>query len=580
MKNLTALTFAVIAFGFAYAELDASQIDPAITTPFITGYTLAQSRSAELGALSRLWDGYRMNVVRGDIGESIAERAFFGGSELAHSKKGSWVSVAPRVGRQGIDHVFLRVDKNGLPNDIILGESKYGSSKFGFTKKDGQQMGSEWCMVRLRKIGDRYIDFAQSTDPIIRVKNIPFGAKSVDVYLSKTHKVSIWKDGAKYYTDAEGVSDAQLRTRANTYGRYFSDAGAGIIRTRNFAFRILEERNGDYRVNISKLTEDAQISTTRTVIVPKEFVAKGRVDMRVLSEALKRKHPSWNDQRIAQEANDIRRVVSNREFIGAASARKMALKEINQSSIVSAGIAGAFSFLFQLGAEAWEHGADVKAYDLVGVSVSTAKGAAVAGGASYLGQRTALRLAGSEVFKRQLSSRLAGRIGGGVGGTIVLAGSFGECLIGNRSWKDGTVEASIGVASMVAGQFAATGVSALLTSGMASGAAVAVAGSATAASASATGCATVAGAAGAGAASSGGLMALAAASGPAIAAIAVGAAISYGGYVVYDHYKSIEMVNGGLTFNERWVDMFFADKDRYERSVNRTFGLHEPYGCP
>jgi hypothetical protein len=57
--------------------------------------------------------------------------------------------------------------------------------------------------------------------------------------------------------------------------------------------------------------------------------------------------------------------------------------------------------------------------------------------------------------------------------------------------------------------------------------------------------------AGAGAAGSGGFMALAAASGPAIAAIAAGAAISYCGYVVYDHYKGIELVNGEFSFNEK-----------------------------
>ena len=77
----------------------------------------------------------------------------------------------------------------------------------------------------------------------------------------------------------------------------------------------------------------------------------------------------------------------------------------------------------------------------------------------------------------------------------------------------------------------------------------AAAGGAAAASAGAAGtaAASVAGA-GAGAAGSIGFMALA---GPSIAAIAAGAAISYCGYVVYDHYKGIELVNGEFSFNEK-----------------------------
>ena len=566
MKIPIALTVALTISAFAHAEQDAPQLDSAATTPFITGYTLAKSRAAELGSLGRLWDGYRMNVVRGDIGESVAERAFFGAPELAQSKKGAWVSVAPRFGRKGIDHIFLRVDRNGLPNNMILGESKYGSSQLGHTKGSGWQMGSRWRMVRLAAIGERYMRFAESPRPLIRAQDIPIGAKSLDIYFSKTYKVTVWEKDGRWYTNADRATDGQLRKRATTYGKYFSAAGAGIIRTRNFEFRIKEQPGGDYIVRISKLTDETQIVSTRTVVVPKEFVARGRVDHKTLMEALKRKHPRWTDRQIAQEAKNVKRVVSNKEFLEAANARENAIKEINRSSVASAGIAGAVSFAFQLGAEAWEHGADFKSYDLKGVSISAVKGAAVAGAASYAGQRTALHMAGNTIFGRDVSSKMAGRIGGCVGGAIVLAGSFSGCVIGNKTWKGGSIEAGIGAASMVAGHYAAAGVSAWLGSS-------AAAGTATAASAGAAGTAAAAGAAGAGAAGGGGFMALAAAAGPAIAAVAAGAAISYGGYVVHSHYKDIESVNGEFAFNEKRLDLFFEDHGRYERSINRALGF-------
>ena len=464
MKIPITIAVALTMSAFAHAEQHAPQLESAATTPFITGYTLAKSRAAELGSLGRLWDGYRMNVVRGDIGESVAERAFFGAPELAQSKKGAWVSVAPRFGRKGIDHVFLRVDGNGMPNHMILGESKYGSSQLGHTKGSGRQMGSRWRMARLSAVGERYMRFAESSRPLIRAKDVPIGAKSIDIYFSKTHKVTVWEKDGRWYTNADRATDRQLRRRATTYGKYFSSAGAGIIRTRNFEFRIQEQPTGDYHVRISKLTDEAQIVSTRTAVVPKGFVARGSVDTKALMEALKRKHPRWTDRQIAQEAKDIKKVVSNKEFLEAAKARENAIKEINHSSAASAGIAGAISFAFQLGAEAWEHGADFKSYDFKEVSISTVKGAAVAGVASYAGQRTALHMAGNTIFGREVSSKAAGRIGGCVGGAIILAGSFGGCVIGNKTWKDGSIEAGIGAASMVAGHYAAAGVSAWLGS--------------------------------------------------------------------------------------------------------------------
>lgn len=588
MKKLASSVCLVMLVCSALAELDAPQIPTSATAPSITGYTLSQSRSAQLGALGKLWDGYKMNVVRGDIGESVAERAFFGGPEVAPSKKGSWVSIAPRYGRQGIDHVFIRVDKNGLPNDIILAESKYGSSNLGYTK-DGRQMGPNWRMKRLTAIGDRYYRFANSSQSIIRTKNIPIGAKSMDVYFSKTRKVVIWEDGGKWYTNAEGITDKQLRTRASTYGKYFSSAGTGVIRTRNFEFRILEQSNGDYHVKINTIKDyldEVQIISTRTVVIPSEFISKGKVDTKVLMEAIKKKHPSWSDKKIKQEAKDIKRVVSNKDFLNAAEAHKQAIKEINHSSLASAGIAGALSFAFQLGTEAWEHGADFESYDFKGISLSTVKGAAVAGAASYAGQRTSLYLAGNTFSKMQITSRVAGRIGGSVGASIILAESFGGCVIGNKNWKDGSIEAGISAASMVAGHYAAAGVSALIASSAASGAtitagaagATAAAGTATAASAGTVGTAAAAGAAGAGTAGSGGFMALAAASGPAIAAIAAGAAISYGGYVVYNHYKGIELTRGDFVFNEKKVDLFLTDKERLYHSLDQLLGFTSSNG--
>lgn len=581
------LTMAIC--GVVQAAFTTTQLVSSVSSPFITAYTMTRSRAAELGLLGRLWDNCTMNNIRGDIGESIAERAFFGGPEMAHSKKGSWVSVRPRYGRQGIDHIFLLADKDGLPRNMILAESKYGSSQLGMTKMDGKQMGTLWRTKRLLAIGGRYLRFSKSSGPVVRVESVPTGVKSMDLYFSRTQRVSIWKLGDKWYTDAKGITDEQLRVRASSYGKYFEYVGNEMVETRNFLFRTEEQNSGDYIVRIIRLTDEAEIIETRTKVLPKEFIAKGRVDIKILKETLRNKSlnnkfPPLTERQLTEEAEALQRVISNRELVNAGSAPEWAIKELRRSSMVSAGFAGTLSLASQLGTEFLEHGTDIKSYDFEKIAISTAKESVVVGGASYAGQRTSLFLSGNTV-KKYIPSGIARRIGGGVGVAIIAAESLGGCITGRKSWRDGAIEAGIGATSMAAGSITATGVSALLTSGTTVAASTAAAGAGVSGTAVvATGAASVGttgaagagavGAAGVGAAGgSGGFAALATVAGPAIAAVAVAAAISYGGYFVYDHYRAIECMNGEFFVNEQKLDKFFSDPGRYEESINRALGF-------
>lgn len=576
------LTMAIC--GVVHADLTTTQLVSSVSSPFITAYTMTRSRVAELGLLGRLWDNCTMNNIRGAIGESIGERVFL----MTHSKKNKLVSITPRNSSQGIDHVFVLIDKDGLPQKVRIAESKYGSSQLG-TSNYGRQMGSSWIKHNLAKIVDPYLDFAQSSDPIVRVKSIPTGTKGIDVYFPKTQRVTIWKSDNRWYTDAKDIiTDKQLRTRASTYGKYFENI-AKHGGTKNFLLRT-EENLRDYRVYIQRLTDEAEIIDTQIVVVPKEFAAKGRVDIKILKETLKNnasndKFPPLIERQLTEEAEALQRVISNRELVNAGSAPEWAIKELRRSSMVSAGFAGTLSLASQLGTEFFEHGTDIKAYNFEKIAISTAKESVVVGGASYAGQRTSLYLSGNTVVKKYISSGIARRIGGGVGVAIIVAESLGGCITGRKSWRDGAIEAGIGATSMAAGSITATGVSALLTSGTTVAASTAAAGAGVSGTAVvATGAASVGttgaagagavGAAGAGAAGgSGGFAALATVAGPVIAAVAVGAAISYGGYFVYDHYRAIECMNGEFFVNEQKLDKFFSDPSRYEESINRVLGF-------
>lgn len=568
MNKKIMFLLAVAVCEVVHADFTKTQLVSSVSSPFITAYTVTRSRVSELGLLGRLWDGHTMNNIRGDIGESIAERAFFGGPEMAHSKKAGWISVPPRYARQGIDHMFLLVDKkNGLPRSIILAESKYGSSQFGMTNY-GKQMGPSWIINKLTKIADRYSSFAQSSVPVVRVESIPTGVKGMDVYFSETQRVTIWKsEDNRWHTDAKGITDKQLRERASTYGRYFESVRNGNVRARNFLFRIEEQKSGDYFVYISKLTDEAEIINTRKVIVLKEFVERGRVNIKILKEALNSKFPSLSERQLNEEAEALQRVISNRELINAGRAPGWAMRELRRSSMVSAGFAGTVSLASQLGSEFLEHGTDIKSYDFGKIAVSTAKESVVVGGASYAGQRTSLYLSGNTVVKKYISSGVAKRIGGGVGVAIIAAESLGGCITGRKSWRDGAIEAGISAASMAAGSVAATSASALFTSSS-----TMVAGAASVGTTGAAGAGAV-GAAGAGAAGgSGGVGAFVSAAKGGVV-VAVVAAVAYGGCLVYDHYRAVECMKGEFFVYEQKMDKFFSDSDRYEESINRALGF-------
>ena len=83
--------------------------------------------------------------LHGNVGEAFV-------SSQLHAT-GGWKPVTPRTGPQGIDHVWMKFDKSGRPIDMIVGETKFGTSRLGMTK-DGRQMSASWISKRLAKLSD------------------------------------------------------------------------------------------------------------------------------------------------------------------------------------------------------------------------------------------------------------------------------------------------------------------------------------------------------------------------------------------------------------------------------------------
>ena len=83
--------------------------------------------------------------LHGNVGEAFVN------SQL-HTT-GGWKPIPPRHGPQGIDHVWIKYDPSGRPVDMIVGETKFGTSRLGMTKS-GRQMSVSWKSKRLASLAD------------------------------------------------------------------------------------------------------------------------------------------------------------------------------------------------------------------------------------------------------------------------------------------------------------------------------------------------------------------------------------------------------------------------------------------
>ena len=161
---------------------------------------------------------------------------------------GKWKSISPRMGPQGIDHIFLKLDpKTNLPKSLMVGESKFGTSRLGDTK-DGKQMSLNWTNKRLHALGKRYLDLA-NVKTVARMPKYPH--YELNVTLKNGKEVSFWKSSSneswKFSGDSADLEEAIKRAKAT--GNFLIKASVGDILYKRRAFHIYPEGN-DVKITI------------------------------------------------------------------------------------------------------------------------------------------------------------------------------------------------------------------------------------------------------------------------------------------------------------------------------------------
>lgn len=271
----------------------------------ITAYSSMLSRAP--AALARTYVMGSTNA-KGIVGESIAAKSFL---QTTLQKTGNWYSISPRIGPNGIDHIFLKIDpETALPRGIIVGESKYNTSQLGRTA-DGLQLTSHWTNPRLRAMGNRYYQLSNVTT--VQKAPVLGGQHEMKIVLKNGKEVCFWransKDSWKFSGTQGELKEAQRLAKA--YGQYLSAAGEGKIIYRSRLFQIVPRGNDIIIVvkdasQLEVLQRASKLPETQRIVLADVLKKKLSKDVeREIAKGLKGKFPSYSEKELADLAKEI-----------------------------------------------------------------------------------------------------------------------------------------------------------------------------------------------------------------------------------------------------------------------------------
>lgn len=384
--------------------------------------------------------------AKGNLGEALARRTFL----RAKIEEGqNWLSLTPRTGRQGLDHLFVRVNPNGSYS-FMVGESKYGNSQLGMTQGNVRQMSWRWIHDRANRLGDAYIDLAKRQH--VSIRKLPYfksGLKSYDVILNG-QKVTFWKDSNNnwYFTGSRGqLRQAQIEAARMGHALKTSEIRARVFR--------IQKVGDDIVVRIDHAVSDKNSSTVR-LIKGKNIVLKGVLSKHIsdsglkqqLAEELKKKLPGMKESELKELVDDLARRYKNGDLVNGPHS---VAKSIAVASLLAGAIAGGADLLLQLLTQPkvnWKRVGVVTA----GTVMGAAGGQLVAIGLlkTRTGAVTVRYIA--RAFHLRSFSLLRNSVAGAAGGVFTTALlSYGAAIFGYGTWKEANRNFVAGTVGIVGG---------------------------------------------------------------------------------------------------------------------------------
>ncbi len=423
--------------------------------------------------------------LKGEYGESIVGKFFF---EQHLKNSGRWVPVSARLGRQGIDQIYIKYDTKGRPKDIIVGEVKYGSSKLGMTNDD-IQMGSKWTSKRLVALGNRYLSISsekniQSQKPANKLSI----RHEISIELQNGKIVTFWREdgNSAWKFDGEEADFLEAKQKVKSTGKFLVSAGNDVIRIKRRIFEVKIENN---HLNIIVKDASALDSGVKQSQIPGQKISvkldgkSGKISQKALTEEIakqiQRKFPHLSKKDCTYFAEKITYKVNNPEDLNPVNKQLAHVSTLKMS--LRTGLAGAgFVGIFEAISQAINGELNVKklAGNISLGFLSTAAGNAV--GQSVIRSTIQSQIAYDTITRTAeslnvSSSLVRGSLGATAGGGVAaLLFSYGGFLLGYYDSYTANKLAVSGVAGTAGGALASAGTLALVSAYGTAGTGVAI----------------------------------------------------------------------------------------------------------
>jgi len=396
--------------------------------------------------------------MKGSMGEFFAQR-FFLNNQLEQNIRGNWIPLNPRSGPQGLDHLFMKIGKNGHLYWMV-GESKYGSSQLGTTVDGARQLSTQWTSKRIHNLGNQYIELSTMDVQLKALPHVPPKAQ-FDVSIGgKT--VSFWKDSNNQWYFNGTIDELQpAQDMAGKMGNSLISPNCNI-RVRLFH---IEAVGNDlkvtlYHVKTDEVTSIANMTPSKEFTVP-ELLGKNITDKELkkeIAKALRKHFPQMSDEELRQEADNIAQKYKNGDLL---KTPRPLWQTVTLQSLVAAGAAGIIDAGIQL----------LTTRKLLLDKTLLAAGSAGLGTASgqiisimllktTVGQQTIRSISGFINLGTSMTRSVLSSMGGGIVTSLLL--SYGTWALGYCDSKQANRQAMAGIGGTIAGGAVALGVPALV----------------------------------------------------------------------------------------------------------------------
>jgi len=146
----------------------------------------------------------RLNIVNGASAECVMHQFY---------TQSGWVQVEGEIGRNGIDGLYYK-KKNGVIKDVLVAESKWNTSRLGFSGKGKtiKQMSQKWVARMLKRL-QKYKSIPKYTSILKFVKNGQYRARlfKMKPVGKESIQIIIYKIKNKGLKTFEKIKETQLK---------------------------------------------------------------------------------------------------------------------------------------------------------------------------------------------------------------------------------------------------------------------------------------------------------------------------------------------------------------------------------